>query len=85
MSLIKNILGRVFAFWAALIFISTMLIVVIPMWVIGLWKEPKRSYIMHGIYRNWMLVFFFFYRTPVACKREGKFFSRSKLYRCIQS
>jgi 1-acyl-sn-glycerol-3-phosphate acyltransferase len=70
MSLIKNILGRVFAFWAALIFISTMLIVVIPMWVIGLWKEPKRSYIMHGIYRNWMLVFFFF--TGLRLRVKGK-------------
>jgi 1-acyl-sn-glycerol-3-phosphate acyltransferase len=70
MSLIKKILGRVFAFWAALIFISTMLIVVIPMWVIGLWKEPKRSYIMHGIYRNWMLVFFFF--TGLRLRVKGK-------------
>jgi len=58
MRFIKNILGRIFALWAAIVFISTMLIVFIPMWVIGLWKEPKRSYIMHVIYRNWMKTFF---------------------------
>ena len=70
MSLLKNILGRVFALWAAIVFISTMLIIFIPMWVIGLWKEPKRSYIMHAIYRNWMRVFFFF--TGLRLRVEGK-------------
>lgn len=59
MRFIKNILGRIFALWAAIVFISGMLIVFIPMWIIGLWKEPKRSYIMHKIYRSWMNTFFF--------------------------
>jgi 1-acyl-sn-glycerol-3-phosphate acyltransferase len=58
MNFIKNILGRIFALWAAIIFIVTMLIILIPLWVIGLWKEPKRSYIMHKIYRVWMNAFF---------------------------
>jgi 1-acyl-sn-glycerol-3-phosphate acyltransferase len=70
MGLIKNILGRIFALWAAIVFISTMLIVFIPMWIIGLWKEPKRSYIMHTIYRNWMLTFFFF--TGLRLRVKGK-------------
>ena len=70
MSLLKNILGRVLAFWAALIFISTMLLVFIPIWITGLWKEPKRSYIMHGIYRNWMRIFFFF--TGIRLRVKGR-------------
>jgi 1-acyl-sn-glycerol-3-phosphate acyltransferase len=70
MNLLKNILGRIFALWAAIVFISTMLIVFIPMWIIGLWKEPKRSYIMHSIYRNWMYVFFFF--TGMRLRVKGK-------------
>jgi len=73
MSLIKNILGRIFAFWAALIFVSTMLIVFIPIWVIGLWKEPKRSYIMHTIYRNWMSCFFLFTGLRLCVKGKENF------------
>jgi len=73
MSLIKNILGRIFAFWAALIFVSTMLIVFIPIWVIGLWKEPKRSYIMHTIYRNWMSCFFLFTGLRLRVKGNENF------------
>ena len=70
MSLLKNILGRVLALWAALVFISTMLIAFIPIWIIGLWKEPKRSYIMHRIYRTWMNIFFFF--TGIRLRVRGK-------------
>jgi 1-acyl-sn-glycerol-3-phosphate acyltransferase len=29
------------------------------MWLIGLSKEPSRSYRMHGIFRVWMQIFFF--------------------------
>ncbi len=70
MSFIKNILGRIFALWAAIIFISTMLIVFFPMWVTGLWKEPKRSFMMHKIYRSWMI--FFFFVTGVRLRVKGK-------------
>lgn len=68
--MIKNILGRIFALWAAIVFISTMLIVFIPMWMIGVWKEPKRSHLMHSIYRNWMRVFFFF--SGIRLRIKGK-------------
>lgn len=59
MRFIKNILGRILALWAIIIFVVTMLVVFFPMWFIGLWKEPKRSHLMHGIFRVWMEVFFF--------------------------
>ena len=76
MRILKNILGRIFAFWAILIFVSTMLIIFFPMWMIGLWKEPKRSYLMHGIFHTWMVVFFFF--TGLRLRVRGKEnFSRS--------
>src|SRR6476619_7648927 len=73
MSLLKNILGRIFALWAAIVFISTMLIIFIPMWVIGLWKEPKRSYMMHTIYRTWMHVFFFLSGLRLRVKGKENF------------
>jgi 1-acyl-sn-glycerol-3-phosphate acyltransferase len=73
MSLLKRILGRVLALWAAIVFVVGMLIVFIPMWIIGLWKEPKRSYLMHGIYKNWMRVFFFFSGIRLRVKGRENF------------
>ena len=73
MSLLKSILGRIFALWAAIVFVSTMLIAFLPIWVIGLWKEPKRSYIMHKIYRTWMVIFFFFTGLRLRVKGSENF------------
>ena len=70
MRLIKNILGRIFALWAIIVFVSTMLIAFLPMWMIGLWKEPKRSYFMHRIFHTWMVVFFFF--AGIRLKIKGR-------------
>ena len=70
MPFIKNILARILALWALLVFTSTLLIVFLPFWIIGLWKEPKRSYIMHGIFRGWMIVFFFL--TGIRLRVKGK-------------
>ncbi|RYY40667.1 MAG: 1-acyl-sn-glycerol-3-phosphate acyltransferase [Chitinophagaceae bacterium] len=58
MSFIKNILGRVFAVWAALVFCVTLLIVLIPLWALGLVAEPRRSHLMQPIFRAWMAAFF---------------------------
>ena len=70
MSFIKNILGRIFALWATIVFVVTMLIVFFPLWSLGLWKEPKRSYLMHGVFRHWMNVFFFL--TGLRLKVKGR-------------
>ncbi|RYY89859.1 MAG: 1-acyl-sn-glycerol-3-phosphate acyltransferase [Chitinophagaceae bacterium] len=58
MSPLKNILGRVFAVWAALVFCVTLLLVLIPLWMLGLVEEPRRSHLMQPIFRGWMAVFF---------------------------
>jgi len=55
---LKNILGRVFALWAILVFVTTMLVVILFAWIIGLWPEPKRSHLMQVIFSGWMTVFF---------------------------
>jgi 1-acyl-sn-glycerol-3-phosphate acyltransferase len=57
MSLIKNILGRVFAFWAMLTFVFTLLVFVIPVALAAFWPEPKRSHISHFFFNLWMNVF----------------------------
>jgi 1-acyl-sn-glycerol-3-phosphate acyltransferase len=57
--MIRNILGRIFAAWAILLFVITLLIVFPPLLALAFWKEPRRSNIMHSILRGWMEVFFF--------------------------
>lgn len=58
MKLIKEILGRLFALWASLVFIGSMLIFFIPIWVTGLWPEPRRTVYVFRIFRIWMSFFF---------------------------
>ncbi|MER3464929.1 MAG: 1-acyl-sn-glycerol-3-phosphate acyltransferase [Chitinophagaceae bacterium] len=59
MGLFKNIFGRIYALWVLLIFVFTITVTCIPAMIIGLWKEPKRSHLMHEIYIGWMNLFFF--------------------------
>jgi 1-acyl-sn-glycerol-3-phosphate acyltransferase len=59
MSVIKNVLGRVFAFWAALMFCATLLVALIPIWLIGIFPEPRRSHYFQPIIQVWMTAFFF--------------------------
>ncbi len=70
MKIIKNILARIFALWAAIFFILTMLIFFIPMLLVGLWSEPKRTRIFHRLSQIWMAVFLTL--TGVWIVRKGK-------------
>ncbi|NCU03006.1 MAG: 1-acyl-sn-glycerol-3-phosphate acyltransferase [Chitinophagaceae bacterium] len=56
MNVVKNILGRIFAAWALLTFIATMLIILLPAWLIGLLPEPKRTHWFISLSRGWMAV-----------------------------
>jgi 1-acyl-sn-glycerol-3-phosphate acyltransferase len=69
MSFIKEILGRIFALWAALVFIITMLPVLPVTWVLGLVKEPKRIEIFIKVSKVWISVFFFL--TGCSLKIKG--------------
>ena len=58
MNLVKNILGRILALWAMIIFISSMLLIYIPFLLTGLWPEPKRTIYFIALSRIWMKIFF---------------------------
>ncbi|HEU0111506.1 MAG TPA: lysophospholipid acyltransferase family protein [Flavisolibacter sp.] len=58
MSFIKNSLGRIFAFWALLVFAVSLLIIFVPIWITGLWKEPKKTIYTFRIFDVWMTFFF---------------------------
>jgi 1-acyl-sn-glycerol-3-phosphate acyltransferase len=73
MTFIKNILGRIFAFWALLIFVPTMLIAFIPISIAGLWKEPKRTIIFQHSARVWMRIFFFLTGIRISIKGKHNF------------
>ncbi|HYM93800.1 MAG TPA: 1-acyl-sn-glycerol-3-phosphate acyltransferase [Chitinophagaceae bacterium] len=79
MKIIKEVLARIFALWALLWFFATMLIVFLPIWMIGLWPEPKRTIFLCNIFRVWMRVFFFI--TGLRLQKKGKeYFKKRETY-----
>jgi 1-acyl-sn-glycerol-3-phosphate acyltransferase len=73
MNAIKKISGRIFAVWAILIFVPTMLIFFIPIWAAGLWKEPRRTIIFQHSARIWMRIFFFLSGIRISIKGKHNF------------
>lgn len=79
MKVIKEIAGRIFALWAMIWFILTMLIVFLPIWIIGLWPEPKRTRMLCSIFRMWMG--FFFFISGLRLRKKGlENFKKGKTY-----
>jgi 1-acyl-sn-glycerol-3-phosphate acyltransferase len=60
MNLLKNILGRIFALWTVLYFALSLLVILIPVWIISYQPEPKRTINVFKIINAWMDSFFFF-------------------------
>jgi 1-acyl-sn-glycerol-3-phosphate acyltransferase len=56
---LKNLIFRIVATWAIIVFVITLLPVVLLMWIIGLYDEPKRTGYFRVISKIWMQVFFF--------------------------
>ncbi|MDQ6904924.1 MAG: 1-acyl-sn-glycerol-3-phosphate acyltransferase [Bacteroidota bacterium] len=69
----KNFLGRIFAGWAIIIFIITMVPVALVMWFIKLVKEPKRTQIFRLTSVIWMRVFFFLSGCRLIVKGKKNF------------
>ena len=70
MKQLQNIAGKIFAVYAALAFVATMLVVLIPIWVISLLPEPHRARCLHPVFRLWMGVYMPLIFCPVT--RKGK-------------
>ena len=79
MNIAKEILARIFALWAMVLFVSSMFIALLPIWVLGLLPEPKRTVQVFKILRAWMDVFFFF--TGIKRTITGKeYFKKGENY-----
>ncbi len=70
MNFIKNILGRIFALWAIIVFCISMFFVWIPVWIISDYKEPERTIGIFKIFNVWMK--FFFVLTGIRRIFKGK-------------
>lgn len=71
--MIRNILGRIFAAWAMLMFIATMLIILLPTWIMGLLPEPKRTKAFIQLSRIWMAVWLPLAGIRLVIKGKEKF------------
>jgi 1-acyl-sn-glycerol-3-phosphate acyltransferase len=68
---VKLVLGRVYCTWAALLFIATMLVALVPIWLaLKLAQEPRRSILVHRVYKVWMSIFLPLIFCPV--RRRGQ-------------
>jgi len=70
MNAVKRVLGHIYFVYGLLLFAITMLVVFIPVWLTSLLKEPRRSVVLHPIYKAWMSLFMPLVFCPV--KRKGK-------------
>jgi 1-acyl-sn-glycerol-3-phosphate acyltransferase len=70
MKFIKTFLGIIYAVYALLLFVATMLIVFIPIWIISMLPEPMRAKSLHLVFRLWMGVYMPLVFCPVF--RKGK-------------
>lgn len=68
--ILKNFIFRILAAWALLVFTITLLSVVLLMWLIGLYAEPRRTEYFRKISIVWMRVFFFL--SGCSLKVKGK-------------
>lgn len=73
MQTIKNILARLFALWALALFVGTMLVVLIPVWLLGLLPEPRRTDWFIRLSRVWMGVFLPLAGCPLTIKGRNHF------------
>ncbi len=77
--MIRKILAALFAVWALIFFVLTLLPVALLMWFIGVIKEPNRTQIFRIISNIWMR--FFFMITGCGIKIRGrKNFEKGKNY-----
>ncbi|MEP6615723.1 MAG: lysophospholipid acyltransferase family protein [Ginsengibacter sp.] len=73
MKIIKEILGRVFALWAALIFIITLVPIGLITWAISGYKDPERTAIFLKISRVWIRIYFFLIGSSITIRGVDNF------------
>ena len=79
MKWLKNIAGRVFAVYGLLLFVATLLIVLVPIWIISFFPDPRKTRYFLNIGRVWMGVYMPLIGCPVF--RKGlQYFKKGQQY-----
>lgn len=73
MNIIRNILGRIFAVWALLIFVPTLFVALIPISISFLIKEPTGTEVFRISSKIWMRIFLTLSGCPLKIKGEHHF------------
>lgn len=73
MNLFKNVFGRIWAVWGMIIFVVTLLIVIIPIWLTKFIQEPKGTEIFRKISKVWMTIFLILIGCRVRVKGKANF------------
>jgi 1-acyl-sn-glycerol-3-phosphate acyltransferase len=73
MKIIKEILGRIFALWAAVVFIITLIPIGLITWAISIYKDPKRTALFLKVSRVWISIYFFLIGCSITIKGVHNF------------
>lgn len=74
MKILKEIFGRIWALWAALIFIVTMLIFLVPFFLFSYFKkDPLKTRRFISFSRIWMDIFLFLIGSPITVNGRENF------------
>ena len=73
MNIFKEILARILALWAISCFVVTLLVFFLPIWISGLWSEPKSTDKLLRITRFWMKIYFVLIGMRLRVKGKEKF------------
>jgi 1-acyl-sn-glycerol-3-phosphate acyltransferase len=71
--IIIEILGRIFAFWAAIIFILSLVPIGLITWAISLYKDPERTAIFLKVSKVWISIYFFLIGCSIRIKGVSNF------------
>ena len=71
--MLKNILGRILAFWALITFIATFFIIYIPSMICWLIPGPRGQYIFISIAKGWMSTWLYLVGGPFRIKGKENF------------
>jgi 1-acyl-sn-glycerol-3-phosphate acyltransferase len=70
MNIIKRVAGAIFVVYALTVFFITMLVVILPIWLMSKLPDPYSARFIHPIFKGWMSVYMPLIFCPVV--RKGK-------------
>ncbi|ATL49436.1 1-acyl-sn-glycerol-3-phosphate acyltransferase [Chitinophaga caeni] len=79
MNWFKNVLGRVYAVYGIILFVLTMLIMLLPIWIVSRLHDPRKTRYFLILARGWMAVYMPLVFCPV--RRKGlEYFKKGETY-----